>query len=411
MNAPSRALFVATAVLTATLAAVGCAPATEEIAATRTQTPAATAAPTAIPTATPVAAAPTATPVAAPTAATGMLADGEPAPLEPGRYTISGRHFGVPASLEGTYPGLSFTLPAGWSGNSTLVGKTAGSSDEPLPGLFAWNFDHGFKNPCTDHTPVVPAAGSGASGLLRVIAGEPGIDAGPVTDVTVGGHDGAYVEYTVTTDRTTCGNGEDQLWIWGSCPPPVTLGCEGLTGDARYGANKDDRERAYAIDVDGTLYTFFTARPADLLAADRAEFQQFLDSIEFGPAARPAARVEAPAPNPTLEPEAVRKAAAAEFLAAGVANVQAFRALPGNDKQLYRGEAEIWGQYAAALKELQVPGADTRLGADIPGPAARSDPDADLRSALGAEAPGTALSRPATSQSEIRRRASGRPRL
>jgi hypothetical protein len=288
MHEHGRTLVLATAAVAVALTCLGCGASASNAGVASTSTVSPAAAPTATPaaaapTATPVAA-PTATPVAAPTAATGVLADGEPTPLEPGRYTISGRHFGVPTPLEDTYPRLSFTLPAGWSGNSTLVGKTAGSSDQPLPGLFAWNFDHGFKNPCTDHTPVVPAAGSGATGLLRVIAGEPGIDAGPVTDVTVGGHDGAYVEYTVTTDRTTCGNGEDQLWIWGSCPPPVTLGCEGLTGDARYGANKDDRERAYAIDVDGTLYTFFTARPADLLAAERAEFQRFLDSIEFEPA-------------------------------------------------------------------------------------------------------------------------------
>ena len=141
-----------------------------------------------------------------------------------------------------------------------------------------------YKNPCTDHTPVVPAAGSGAAGLLRVIAGQPGIRAGRVTDVTVGGHAGAYVEYTVTTDRTTCGNRQDDLWIWGECPPPVKTGCEALTGGARYGVNKNDRERAYAIDVDGTTYTLFTNQPADLQAADRAELQQVIDSIAFEPA-------------------------------------------------------------------------------------------------------------------------------
>jgi len=274
-------LIAATAVLAVTLACTGCTPTASNAGIPQSPTPTATAVATAAPTATVV---PTASPVAASTATTGVLSEGEPRPLTPGRYAITSRHFGVPAPLEDTYPTLSFTVPAGWSGNSTLVGKTAGSTDRALPGLWAWNFDHGYKNPCTDHTPVVPAAGSGAAGLLRVIAGQPGISAGRVTDVTVGGHVGAYVEYTVTTDRTTCGNGQDGLWIWGACPPPVKTGCEAVTGGARYGANKNDRERAYAIDVDGTTYTFFTVRPADLVAADRAELQQVLDSIEFEPA-------------------------------------------------------------------------------------------------------------------------------
>jgi hypothetical protein len=188
---------------------------------------------------------------------------------------------------------MSFTVPAGWSGNSKLVGKTFVGDGPATPFLFDWNFDHGFMDPCTDHTPVLPAAGSGAAGLLGVIARQPGVNPGPIhgssvagiKDVTVGGHAGKYVDYTVTADPATCGNGQDGFWIWGDCPPPVTVGCEDADGgDRRWGASKGNHERAYAIDVDGTIYTFFTAQPRRLPAADRAEFQRFLDSIEFEPA-------------------------------------------------------------------------------------------------------------------------------
>jgi hypothetical protein len=130
----------------------------------------------------------------------------------------------------------------------------------------------------------VPAEGSGAAGLLGVIAGQPGIHAGPVTAVTVGGHGGSYIDYTVTADPATCGNGQDGFWIWGNCSAPVTLGCEGVIGDRRYGVSQGDRERAFAINVDGTIYTFFTPQPADLLPPDRAELQQVIDSMEFEPA-------------------------------------------------------------------------------------------------------------------------------
>jgi hypothetical protein len=36
------------------------------------------------------------------------------------------------------------------------------------------------------------------------LASQPGIEAGPITDVTVDGHRAKYVELTVATDITTC---------------------------------------------------------------------------------------------------------------------------------------------------------------------------------------------------------------
>jgi hypothetical protein len=40
--------------------------------------------------------------------------------------------------------------------------------------------------------------------LLTALAGQPGIIAGPLTDVTVDGYTGKYVELTVATDIATC---------------------------------------------------------------------------------------------------------------------------------------------------------------------------------------------------------------
>jgi hypothetical protein len=255
MNGLAKALVAATAVVAVALAWINFGPSSNNVGA-------------------PI---PTPTPTPRPTPA--VLSEGDSVPLEPGRrYAFAGR---------ATNPEISFTVPSGWTGGDTAVGKDYGDSGPVAPRLFAWPFDHGFKNPCTDHTPVSPPAGSGAAGLLSVIAGQPGIEAGPITDVTVGGHDGKYVDYTVTADPETCA-GDAQgggFWIWGNCPAPVTIGCEMVgEGDRRYGVSRNDRERVYAIDVDGTIVTFFANQPASLLIADRPEFQQVLDSIEFEPA-------------------------------------------------------------------------------------------------------------------------------
>lgn len=72
-----------------------------------------------------------------------------------------------------------------------------------------------------------------------------------------------------------------------------------------------------------------------------------------------------PRPTPEPDPDAGRKAAAAQYLAAGVAMVKASTALrsPVNAKQTVRYEreaAEIWGQWLAAVEQIRAP-ADTSV--------------------------------------------------
>lgn len=268
MHALVRTLAVAMGVIAVALTCIACgasANTASEAAVARTSAPT----PTAVPSATAVPAR------SHSPGAVLQVITGDYGALEPGRrYALPSR---------GTNPEVSFSVPSGWTGNDTLAAKDYGESGPEGPVWFSQPFDHGFRNPCTDHMPVAPAGGSGPAGLLAVIAGQPGIKAEPITDVTVGGHAGKSVEYTVTTDPATCGNHQDDFWIWGTCPV-VALGCENLTGDRRYGVALGSHERAYAIDVDGTIYTFFTKEPVSLTAADRAELQQVIDSIEFEPA-------------------------------------------------------------------------------------------------------------------------------
>ena len=67
----------------------------------------------------------------------------------------------------------------------------------------------------------------------------------------------------------------------------------------------------------------------------------------------PSAAAE-PQPSPTPGPEAVRKVAAAQYLAAAAANTQAFD-LATKHKWSPKTGAAIWGQFAADLRKLQVP--------------------------------------------------------
>ncbi len=68
----------------------------------------------------------------------------------------------------------------------------------------------------------------------------------------------------------------------------------------------------------------------------------------------------APQPTPTPDPDALRQAAAAGFLAAGAAHVHS--GTPAYHNEIGRRASELWGQYAAALKQLQVP---AHMAADL----------------------------------------------
>ena len=273
MNALTQALVTLAAMVAVALACIGCGASPTNVGVV--QTPATTPKPASSANGAPT---PSFAPTVAP-APTPQVIRGDFAALEPGRrYALPSR---------GTNPSISFVVPAGWAGHDTAATKDYGDSGPDGPVWFPQPFDHGFKNPCTDHTPVLPAAGSGPVGLLGVIAGQPGVKAGPITDVTVGGHGGKSIAYTVTVDPDTCPSDDagGGFWIWGTCSAPVTVGCELVgDGDRRYGVGLNFPERAFAIDVDGKTVTFFTKEPTQLSASDRAELQRVIDSMEFEPA-------------------------------------------------------------------------------------------------------------------------------
>jgi len=211
---------------------------------------------------------PTATPAPLPTA--GLI--------PPGRYRLGshGQVAAAPASM-------SITLPSGWDMGVGDFVVTKQLSDGADMAVGDWQISNRFNQPCTDHTLYTPEPGPGIDELLAGLASQPGITAGPVTDVTVEGYSGKSVELTVATDIATCPAdvGEDPLsgfWLWAS-----------PDGDRKYVQSSDETYWIYAAQVDGQRYTFFARIPAGITAGDRAELQAIIDSIgiEPGPSASP----------------------------------------------------------------------------------------------------------------------------
>jgi hypothetical protein len=171
---------------------------------------------------------------------------------------------------------ITVMVPAGWTSDGPTVGK-AGMAVEPL--LVAWQISNRFNHPCTDHTLLSPAPGPGVEELIDALASQPGITAGPITDVVVDGYRGKSVDLTVATDISTCppAVGEDPasgFWLWAS-----------PDGDRRYVQASDEMDRIYAVDVDGTRLTFAARIPAGTTAADLADLEAIFDSMLIEPAA------------------------------------------------------------------------------------------------------------------------------
>jgi hypothetical protein len=218
----------------------------------------------------------TAAPTAKPSATPALLQ--RVGPLDPGRYRL-----GSAGLVAGSVPAtVSITVPSGWTYYGSLVDKNYGPAVADAGAAFGvWQISDRFKQPCTDHVLFTPAPGPGTAELLGALASQPGITAGPKTDVMVDGHSGKYVELTVATNIATCPvtSGDGPLggfWLWAS-----------PDGDRRYVQGSDETDRIYAVDVGGAPFTFFARIPKRTTAADRAELQAIIDSIAIEAPASP----------------------------------------------------------------------------------------------------------------------------
>ena len=232
MHAPGKALMAATAVLAVTLACTGC-------------TPSATGGGAA-----PAPTAPTATATAAPRSPEGDAANACRRPdggsgtdarrSSPTANRLPSSPAGTP-SRRGTGPGILVTVPSGWVGNWKLVGKDYWGLRSRRAGPVRVALRSRVQGPV--FRPHARPAGRGNRGRRapsghRRPAGHPG---GADLGRDHRRSPGKFVDYTVTADPATCGDGQDGFWIWGTCPVPVTPGCEDAAGgDSRWGVSKGD---------------------------------------------------------------------------------------------------------------------------------------------------------------------------
>ena len=181
--------------------------------------------------------------------------------------------------------GMTLTIPDGLIGWAHMPGESAiekpygPNGDQSGPAIVIWQMTGTYVDPCTDHTLKQPAP-RGVEQLIADLGNQPGMSAGPATDVTISGYAGQYVETTITADITACGDrvDNDDFWLWAS------------GGDRRYAQDTGEINRMYALDVDGRIFTFDVRLPPTTTDADRSEVSALLETIVIDtPAPRPSA--------------------------------------------------------------------------------------------------------------------------
>jgi hypothetical protein len=206
----------------------------------------------------------TATSPSGSTPVTGVSALPSPGfPLAPGTHLVHDP-FPLPVSL---------TVGDGWTSWSGIVLSGAaiykGSPDPPGGiGVVVAIVDNVYADPCDGTKGTLdPPLGPTADDLVAALVGQPRTDASAVTDVTLDGYSGKYVEYTATAYV-------DECWTTLRRWPTVIGDREGLVGE---------HDKVWILDVDGTRLVIDAFSFPETTAADHAEVEAIVDSIKIEP--------------------------------------------------------------------------------------------------------------------------------
>lgn len=192
---------------------------------------------------------------------TALPASGE---LAPGAYVVDD-----PFPLR-----VSMRLGTGWrvwSGATPAGAAIYKESFDPPNGrgIIVTIVNNVYADPCNVGEGVlIPELGPGVEDLAAALAGQPLTVASPITDVSLAGYSGKYLEYTVPELDPECTS--FGLHRWPSAPGPRQ-------------ALVDESDRVWILDVDGVRLVIDVFSFAGASDADLAEVLEIVDSIRIAP--------------------------------------------------------------------------------------------------------------------------------
>jgi hypothetical protein len=181
------------------------------------------------------------------------------------------------------YVPLTLTVPEGWTGlearpGFVLLVKTRDGEPfgtVPNVALLSVTAINGvFADPCLDAEPISPAPAT-VDEVVDALTHQVGIQAGPVSTVSLGTHNAKVFDVDNSIDPATChesANGPLTQWTFLESPGVTSVNSDGT------GAHS----RMWVLDVDGTLVLISAEfDPASTSQADIAEVYAMADGIRF----------------------------------------------------------------------------------------------------------------------------------
>lgn len=202
---------------------------------------------------------PSATPSPTPSATPQLLADG---PLQAGTVVATG--LGPSESTSAT-----FTVSERWEGFAgACVLPLAGTEAPDGRGICFLDVNVGlYSDPCHGSSgPADVPVGPTVDELAIALGAQTAYAATSPTDVTLGGYSGKLMDLQLPSDVASCDRGEFTPW-----------------SGSIYAQGADNRWRLWILDVEGDRLIIVATDFAATSAADRAEQQAIVDSIQIQP--------------------------------------------------------------------------------------------------------------------------------
>jgi len=168
---------------------------------------------------------------------------------------------------------LTFTVPDGFGhgrGGPDGVGIQGNPAGRGIEFQIASNV---YPDPCHTYDGAAePPIGPGVDDLVGAMTTLVGFQAGPVTDVTIGGVAAKAFDLTNEIDQTTCDEGRVYTFLF-----------DGSSGPS--GVGQGERQRIYVLDVQGTrlmiMTYYFSDETGSQDAGEAARLAAIVQSITF----------------------------------------------------------------------------------------------------------------------------------
>lgn len=178
----------------------------------------------------------------------------------------------------GTYPEFTVETPAqGWStGDGYFVVKTGGV----VVGLGVWDVGQVPGDPCHWKASLVDS-GRSVDDLVRVLLAQKLRNATTPTEVTLAGHSGKYLEWSVPKDAVVTGDADFK-----GCDDPGNghrdfVSWMGNGKGERYQQAAGQVDRLWVLDVDGQRLLVDATYAPNATPADRDELAHVAESLQF----------------------------------------------------------------------------------------------------------------------------------